>query len=167
MGFLKCLRGNSRTLNFGIPISDLFIKSIISYWYTLFAPLLTKVMKRFLVLSFGVYKLAIIKLPGIWLFIQVRSFPINLIYPSLAPKEEFPKIFNTKFFEKSTLTLSGRFFGKNIVFSDGDLWKKYHRIAAKSFNRIWATEPFGHIAERFIALLRTKKTVEITSLLKR
>ena len=64
-------------------------------------------------------------------------------------------------------SLATRFFGRNIVSSEGEEWKRFHRIASKAFSRIWPTEVIGEIAQRFLLILEREKNVNITPWFKR
>lgn len=81
--------------------------------------------------------------------------------------ELFPKLILFDASTKFKNTLASRFFGKNIASSEGEEWKRFHRIGSKAFSRIWPTEVIGGIAQRFVEVLEKEKTVDISSWLKR
>lgn len=64
-------------------------------------------------------------------------------------------------------TLGGKFFGQNIVLSNGDTWRRFHKVLAKPFIKVWPTEVFGVLAKKFFDVIEQEKSLDITPWFKR
>lgn len=54
--------------------------------------------------------------------------------------------------------------------SEGDTWKRFHKISAKAFSRIWPTEVIGGLAAKFISMVEQNPSqvpLDVTPWLKR
>ncbi|RUP51839.1 cytochrome P450 [Jimgerdemannia flammicorona] len=86
----------------------------------------------------------------------------------LSQPDAFPKLIMA---DRDPTSLTALFFGTNLVFSNGDVWKRHRRIANPAFHRAWNTQVFGDLSldmfEELDKLVEKGKTADVHDFVQR